>query len=529
MSALSVNPPFPIFTDSDGTPLENGYVWIGMANLDPQGYQINVYWDAALTQIAGQPIRTQNGYPVRNGSPTTLYVNADDYSIRVQNKNAATLYNLGSAAADVGNISSSLITFVQSGTGALTRTVQSKLRDTVSLFDFMSTSDVASFQTTSGAVDVTVALNAAIAALPPVGGVLVIPSGGGRISSTITISKPMSLLGSGKENTNGSRLLKTSAVNGPGILITSSNVSIRDLCLAGQAGNGGDGIVIKQQYSELRNVQVIGMGQDGIRVGDSSVAANSNIFVFEGVLSINNARHGFYFDESTTNAGGGYIAGCFSHLNGGDGFKLDRSQLNTFIGCVSEENTGWGLNYAGGARDDWWIAGDIEGNTAGQYTKNSGALRCNALGPWGQTTGANLGIGCRIRNSGVVSIPNATFTSVTFNTEIVDTDSMFDVAVNNYRVYINSAGPYQVSTCIGFNANATGVRAVKLLVNNSFEIAYESTAGFTGDSNVMSISTVHTFNAGDYIEVQAYQTSGGALDLMALSQAFPVLAVIRLN
>jgi hypothetical protein len=36
MTALSIQPPFPIFTDTDGSPLENGYIWIGTANLDPE-------------------------------------------------------------------------------------------------------------------------------------------------------------------------------------------------------------------------------------------------------------------------------------------------------------------------------------------------------------------------------------------------------------------------------------------------------------------------------------------------------------
>ena len=47
MSALSIQPTYPIFTDIDGQPLEDGYVWIGTANLDPQTNPINVYWIAA--------------------------------------------------------------------------------------------------------------------------------------------------------------------------------------------------------------------------------------------------------------------------------------------------------------------------------------------------------------------------------------------------------------------------------------------------------------------------------------------------
>jgi hypothetical protein len=91
MSALSIQPTYPIFTDIDGKPLENGYVWIGAVNLDPQTNPINVYWDAALTLAAVQPIRTLGGYPMNSGTPARFYANAD-YSIRVMTKNGSTIY-----------------------------------------------------------------------------------------------------------------------------------------------------------------------------------------------------------------------------------------------------------------------------------------------------------------------------------------------------------------------------------------------------------------------------------------------------
>ena len=96
MSALSIQPTYPIFTDIDGQPLEDGYVWIGTANLDPQGNPINVYWDAALTLPAAQPIRTLAGYPANSGTPARLYVNSD-YSIRVMNKNGSMVYSAPAA------------------------------------------------------------------------------------------------------------------------------------------------------------------------------------------------------------------------------------------------------------------------------------------------------------------------------------------------------------------------------------------------------------------------------------------------
>jgi hypothetical protein len=96
MSALSIQPTYPIFTDIDGQPLEDGFVWIGTANLDPQVNPINVYWDAALTIPAAQPIRTLAGYPANSGTPARLYVNSD-YSIRVMNKNGSVVYSAPAA------------------------------------------------------------------------------------------------------------------------------------------------------------------------------------------------------------------------------------------------------------------------------------------------------------------------------------------------------------------------------------------------------------------------------------------------
>ena len=91
MSALSVEPPFPAFADADGQPLENGYIFIGAVNLNPIVNPIAAFFDAALTIPAVQPIRTNGGYPVYQGTPTRIYT-ASDYSIQVQNKNGTVVY-----------------------------------------------------------------------------------------------------------------------------------------------------------------------------------------------------------------------------------------------------------------------------------------------------------------------------------------------------------------------------------------------------------------------------------------------------
>lgn len=174
MSALSIQPTFPIFTETDGLPLENGYIWIGTVNLDPQGNPINVYWDAALTIPAGQPIRTINGYPSRNGTPGRLYVNSD-YSIRVQNSKGSLVYSAPAATerySDVVlNINAQYVVYDPPFTGAVQTNVEAKLSQTISVADFgASPSATASAN--------RIAIQAAINSIPETeGGTITFPQG----------------------------------------------------------------------------------------------------------------------------------------------------------------------------------------------------------------------------------------------------------------------------------------------------------------------------------------------------------------
>jgi hypothetical protein len=106
MSSLSIQAPYPAFAGADGQPLENGYIWIGTVNLSPQTNPITVYWDAANTIAAPQPIRTLNGYPSRNGTPARFYV-ASDYSIQVLDSKGSVVYtSLNDNLSGLGTIAS---------------------------------------------------------------------------------------------------------------------------------------------------------------------------------------------------------------------------------------------------------------------------------------------------------------------------------------------------------------------------------------------------------------------------------------
>ena len=213
---------FPVrsFLDVDGKPLENGYIWIGVAGLDPVANPTNVYWDEAATQLAVQPIRTIGGFPSNSGVRSRLYVAATDYSIKVTNVNGTdtvpvSLYNAEDAyAAD--------IIFLQAGAGAVPRTVESKLRDTVSVKDFGAVGD--------GVADDTVAIQNAMAA--SAGEIIIFNPGTYRVTGTIIIPAKTTVLG------NKATIIAASQIK---VFDITSSVTISNLTIEGPSGTYASG------------------------------------------------------------------------------------------------------------------------------------------------------------------------------------------------------------------------------------------------------------------------------------------------
>lgn len=144
MPISKVENPIPLFADKSGAPLNNGSIFIGEVNLNPIANQIPVFWDSALTQPVPQPIKTINGYFSRNGAPANIYVDGR-FSISVYTTKGELVYyekdSQAGGAFEVlkvfeGQNGASLIGFVQSGNGAVPRTVQDELRDHVNIKQF---------------------------------------------------------------------------------------------------------------------------------------------------------------------------------------------------------------------------------------------------------------------------------------------------------------------------------------------------------------------------------------------------------
>lgn len=97
MTALAISSPLPQFFDLAGAALAGGKIYFGLPYQNPEVSPISVYWDAAATQPAAQPVRTLGGYPARNGTPAGVFI-AGDYSVTVKTAAGGLVYYAPSAA-----------------------------------------------------------------------------------------------------------------------------------------------------------------------------------------------------------------------------------------------------------------------------------------------------------------------------------------------------------------------------------------------------------------------------------------------
>jgi hypothetical protein len=241
MSIIMEINPFEFFTDTRGDALDAGYIWVGEINKDPRQYPVSVFYDSALTIPAAMPLRTSNGYIVRNGTPTFLYINGN-YSILVQDKNHSQIYYVPDFLM-IGNDSAvsqaqfnglsdttdpakgdALIGVKQPVTGAVGRTQHAKNAEFLSVTDFQGVDP-------TGVSDSTAGLTLALAT----GRSLYFPNGDYLVSTPLTMnSSGQQLRGDGPFK---STIKASGAFIGSGVLIMGNKavttvtgaVGMRDL------------------------------------------------------------------------------------------------------------------------------------------------------------------------------------------------------------------------------------------------------------------------------------------------------------
>ena len=122
---------------------------------------------------------------------------------------------------------------------------------------------------------------------------------------------------------------------------------------------------------------------------------------------------------------------------------------------------------------------------------------------------------CRLTHSSSQSIGNASWGTLSFNTETYDVRSMHSVIINTDRITIPSGtgGLYEVGGSASWANSSVGDRRLQILVNGSTSIAVVGQPSLDGGTlnTEMDIYTQYRLSAGDYLTFRGYQTSGGNL------------------
>ena len=192
--------PFQQFFASDGTPLEAGSIYVGVSGMNPQTSPVRIYWDEAGTIPAAQPLRTSGGYIVRNGSPARVYLSEDDYSLLALDSKGRVVFT-ESSVTSISTLRGDLADTSDAAKGdaliGVKRTVANSVATTLHNWIEQQSYNVKTDFGAKGdnATDDTVAFQRAIAAAAAVEGKVIVPAGTYKITSTLTITNRVDLVG----------------------------------------------------------------------------------------------------------------------------------------------------------------------------------------------------------------------------------------------------------------------------------------------------------------------------------------------
>jgi hypothetical protein len=117
---------------------------------------------------------------------------------------------------------------------------------------------------------------------------------------------------------------------------------------------------------------------------------------------------------------------------------------------------------------------------------------------------------CQVQYNGAdQTIPNSTMAYLTFDTDDVNTNAMWEGVTNPSRITIPTTGVYIFGANARWENNANGERRVQIFRNRVTVLAQEVSGVSGAYFHTFSVSGMKDLTAGWYLEVGVFQESGG--------------------
>lgn len=125
--------------------------------------------------------------------------------------------------------------------------------------------------------------------------------------------------------------------------------------------------------------------------------------------------------------------------------------------------------------------------------------------------------GARVYRSAALSLNTGTLVKITWDAETFDSNALHDNSTNPTYVTLNKVGKWDLKWQVQYAANGTGVRNAALYLNGSLHTdrsANASAGNYVHGSDIVTATAIT-----DFVEIEAYQTSGGSLAVVVGSAA----------
>lgn len=254
-----------------------------------------------------------------------------------------------SLLADTGG--SSLVGFIQAGTGAVATDVQKKLLESVSVKDFGAVGN--------GVADDTLAFSYAVSSLSS-GGILFVPPGTYKVTSGLTLSKPIRIIGSAP---NASVI----APYGNFDLFTfnggSMGAGVKDLGISASGMTGGNCVAVNTADRTAFENLIITTPYNGFDVRQANVCSIRQVWM--------NSVRGAYGIQWYGTTGvrsdvldlDNVVMSCSSNTVGATGLLID-GNVNTLdarhVSCTNMGRGLWVKNSSGGSNPAFVTAYDFQ-------------------------------------------------------------------------------------------------------------------------------------------------------------------------